>query len=47
MNTDERGFFVSLTGHERALLGELGLGGIRATAQASFAVTDKGHYVGD
>ena len=68
MNTDERGFFDSLTErvlgavfevsntlgagflervYERALLTELGLRGIRATAQASFAVTYKGHYVGE
>ena len=58
MNTDERGFFDSLTervpgagllekAYERALLRELGLRGIRATAQASFAVTYKGHYAGE
>jgi GxxExxY protein len=33
--------------YERALLRELGFRGIRATAQASFAVTYKGHPVGD
>ena len=33
--------------YERALLRELGLRGIRATAQASFAVTYKGHCVGE
>jgi GxxExxY protein len=32
--------------YERALLTELGLRGIRATAQASLAVTYKGHPVG-
>jgi GxxExxY protein len=68
MNTDERGFFDSLTErvlgavfevsntlsagflekvYERALLRELGLRGIRATAQASFAITYKDHYVGE
>ena len=58
MNTDERGFFESLTErvlgagflekvYERALLRELGLRVIRATAQASFAVTCKGHYSGE
>jgi GxxExxY protein len=33
--------------HERALLRELGLRGIRATAQASFAISYKGHYIGE
>jgi GxxExxY protein len=33
--------------YERALLRELGLRGIRVAAQASFAVTYKGHYVGE
>ena len=33
--------------YERALLRELGLRGIRATAQASFPVTYKGHHVGE
>ncbi len=67
MNTDERGFFDSLTErvigavfevantlgagflekvYERALLAELSIRGIRATGQASFAVTYKGQYVG-
>jgi GxxExxY protein len=68
MNTDERGFFDSLTErvlgavfevsntlgagflekvYERALLIELGLRGIRATAQSSFAITYKDHYAGE
>lgn len=68
MNTDEHGFFDSLTErvlgavfevsntlgagflekvYERALLTELGLRGIRASAQASFPVTYKGHCVGE
>ena len=55
MNTDERGCFDSLTERvlgavfevSNTLLRELGLRGIRATAQASFAVTYKGHYVGE
>jgi GxxExxY protein len=33
--------------YERALLRELSLRGIRATAQASLSVTYKGHYVGE
>jgi GxxExxY protein len=33
--------------YERALFMELGLRGIRAVAQASFAVTYKGHHVGE
>ena len=33
--------------YQRARLAELGLRGIRATAQASFAVTDKGRYAGE
>jgi GxxExxY protein len=33
--------------YERALLRELGIRGIRATPQASFAVTYKGHAVGE
>ena len=33
--------------YERALLMELGLRGIRATAQVPFAVTYKGHLVGE
>jgi GxxExxY protein len=68
MNTDERGFFDSLTErvlgavfevsntlgagflekvYERALLRELSLRGIRVTAQASFPVACKGHYIGE
>lgn len=68
MNTDERGFFDSLTEqvlgavfevsnslgagflekvYQRALLTELRLRGIRATANVSFAVTYKGHCVGE
>jgi GxxExxY protein len=68
MNTDERGFFDSLTErvlgavfevshtlgagflekvYERALLRELSLRGILASAQASFAITYKGQYVGE
>ena len=39
------GFLEKL--YERALLTELGLRGIRATAQTSFAVTDKGRYAGE
>lgn len=66
MNTDEHGYFDSLTEHvlgaifevsntlgagflekvyQRALLTELRLRGIRATAEASFAVTYKGQPV--
>jgi hypothetical protein len=33
--------------YQRALLRELSLRGIRATAEASFAVTYKGHSVGE
>src|SRR5450756_1217365 len=44
-NTLGAGFLEKV--YERALLTELGLRGIRATAQASFAVTYKGHYVGE
>jgi GxxExxY protein len=33
--------------YERALFMELGIRGIRAVAQASFAVTYKGHHVGE
>lgn len=68
MNTDEHGFFDSLTErvlgavlevsntlgagflekvYERALLTELKLRGIRASAQASFPETYKGHCVGE
>jgi PD-(D/E)XK nuclease superfamily protein len=34
-------------GYERAWLRELGLRGIRATAQASFAIRYQGHYIGE
>ena len=44
-NTLGAGFLEKV--YERALLRELGLRGIRATAQASFAVTYKGYYVGE
>ena len=44
-NTLGAGFLEKV--YERALLTELGLRGIRATAQASFAVTYKRHYVGE
>jgi GxxExxY protein len=44
-NTLGAGFLEKV--YERALLRELGLRGIRATAQASFPVTYKGHYVGE
>jgi GxxExxY protein len=68
MNTDERGYFDSLTErvlgavfevsntlgvgflekvYQRALLTELRLRNIRATAEVSFAVTYKGHPVGE
>ena len=68
MNTDERGYFDSLTErvlgavfevsntlgagflekvYQRALLTELRLRGIRAAAEVSFAVTYKGHPVGE
>ena len=33
--------------YQRALLRELSLRGIRATAEASFAITHKGHSVGE
>jgi GxxExxY protein len=33
--------------YERALLRELALGGIRATAQASFAISYKGRDIGE
>ena len=42
MNTDEHGYLDALT--ERALLRELALCGIRATAQASLVVTYKGQF---
>src|ERR1035437_1707739 len=44
-NTLGAGFLEKV--YERALLTELGLRGIRATAQASFTVTYKGHSVGE
>src|SRR5229473_4712395 len=44
-NTLGAGFLEKV--YERALLGELALLGIRATSQASFAITYKGHHVGD
>src|SRR5580700_4737797 len=44
-NTLGAGFLEKV--YERALLKELGLRGIRATAQNSFVVTYKGHNVGE
>lgn len=44
-NTLGAGFLEKV--YERALLIELGIRGIRATAQASFPVTYKGQYVGE
>ena len=44
-NTLGAGFLEKV--YQRALLKELGLRGIRATAQASFTVTYKGHSVGE
>ena len=44
-NTLGAGFLEKV--YERALLTELGLRGIRATAQASFAVTNKGRSIGE
>ena len=44
-NTLGAGFLEKV--YERAVLRELGLRGIQATAQASFAVTYKGHAVGE
>src|SRR5450432_2288650 len=44
-NTLGAGFLERV--YERALLTELGLRGIRATAQTSFTVTYKGHSVGE
>ena len=44
-NTLGAGFLEKV--YERALLRELGLRGLRATAQASFAISYKGHYVGE
>ena len=44
-NTLGAGFLEKV--YERALLWELGLRGIRATAQASLAIAYKGHYIGE
>ncbi len=44
-NTLGAGFLEKV--YERALLKELGLRGIRASGQASFPVTYKGHCVGE
>jgi GxxExxY protein len=44
-NTLGAGFLEKV--YERALLRELGLRGIRTITQASFAVTYKGHHVGE
>lgn len=44
-NTLGAGFLEKI--YERALLKELALRGIRATAQASFPVTYKGHHLGE
>ena len=44
-NTLGAGFLEKV--YQRALLRELALRGIRATAEASFSVTYKGHSVGD
>jgi len=44
-NTLGAGFLEKV--YQRALLRELGLRGIRATAEASFAVTYKGYSVGE
>jgi len=44
-NTLGAGFLEKV--YERALLRELALRGIRATTQASFPVTYKGHHVGE
>jgi GxxExxY protein len=44
-NTLGAGFLEKV--YERALFMELGLRGIRAITQASFAVTYKGHHVGE
>jgi hypothetical protein len=44
-NTLGAGFLEKV--YERALLRELALRGIRAAAQASLAVTYKGHHVGE
>ena len=44
-NTLGAGFLEKV--YQRALLRELGLRGIRATAEASFTVTYKGHSAGE
>ncbi len=44
-NTLGAGFLEKI--YERALLRELSLRGIRASAQASFSVSYKGHYIGE
>src|SRR6266446_3631401 len=44
-NTLGAGFLEKV--YQRALLAELGLRGIRATAEVSFRVTYKGHSVGE
>ena len=44
-NTLGAGFLEKV--YQRALLGELGLRGLRASAEASFTVTYKGHSVGE
>ena len=44
-NTLGAGFLEKV--YQRALLKELGLRGIRATAEASFAINYKGHSVGE
>ena len=44
-NTLGAGFLEKV--YERALLRELGLRGIRATTQASFVITYKGHNIGE
>ena len=44
-NTLGAGFLEKV--YQRALLRELGLRGIRATAEASFAISYKGHSVGE
>ena len=44
-NTIGAGFLEKI--YERALLRELALRGIRATSQAHFAVSYKGHHIGD
>ena len=44
-NTLGAGFLEKV--YQRALLRELGLRGIQATAEASFAITYKGQYIGE